>query len=40
MFHLTEDKQALQSNTMQMSPINCNITAESLPLKQSGRQSV
>ncbi len=40
MFHLTEDKQALQANTMQMSPINCNITAQGLPLKQSSKQSV
>lgn len=40
MFHLTEDKQTLQPNTMQMSPINCNITAQALPLKQSSKQSV
>lgn len=35
MFHLTEDKQTLQPSTMQMTPINCNIIAQSLPLKQS-----
>lgn len=39
MFHLTEDKQTPQPNTMQMSPINCNITAQGLPLKQPSKQS-
>lgn len=40
MFHLSEDKHTLQPNTMQMSPINVNITAQGLPLKQSSKQSV
>lgn len=39
-FHLTEDKQTLPPNTMQMSPVNCNITAQGLSLKQSGKRSV
>lgn len=39
-FHLTEDKQTPPPNTMQMRPINCNIAAQGLPLKQSGKRSV